>query len=136
MFTPRLFGQTIRRESPRLPALPLGIGLGLLVVLGFGNLVPPHSSISAFAAPDDCTTDFPDYTDGLTTVNGGAYDSSTNPYKISTEEELVYLSWATRDDGDNHDVTDDTAVPPTLSKSDALSSSYRQTADLNLGGCE
>lgn len=120
----------------RLPTVPLGIGLGLLVVLGFGNLVPPHSSISAFAAPDDCTTDFPDYTDGLTTVNGGAYDSSTNPYKISTEEELVYLSWATRVDGDNNDSTDDAASPPTLSKSDALSASYRQTADLDLGGCE
>ena len=87
----------------------------------------------ALAAQSPCTTVFPGYTAGLTTVNGGPYNASTNPYKISTEEELVYLSWATS--SANEDDTDASVSPPKISRSHALQRSYRQTENLDLESC-
>ena len=104
-----------------------------LLVLGLGLVPSLQESGPAHASSSPCTTVFSGYTAGLTTLNGGAYNASTNPYKISTEEELVYLSWATS--FANGTATNAAASPPRISRTDALRASYRQTEDLDLESC-
>lgn len=110
-----------------------GVARPLLLVLSLGLFPVIQANEPAHAAPSACTVAFPGYTAGLTTVNGGAYDALTNPYKISTEEELVYLSWATS--SANLDSTNASASPPTISRANALARSYKQTEDIDLMSC-
>ena len=81
----------------------------------------------AFASSDPCTTKFPGYTAGLTTISGGDYHATTNPYKIESEENLVWVSWASS--------SLNTAVSPAVTRAVALAASYKQTANIDLEGC-
>ncbi|AVG24351.1 M26 peptidase [Pontimonas salivibrio] len=52
--------------------------------------------------------------------------TSGSPYEIASPDNLVWLSWAAS--------ADNTGSDP--SRADALGASYRQTVDIDLGGCE
>jgi hypothetical protein len=95
--------------------------------LALSPVVVVADSSPAFASSDPCTTKFPGYTAGLTTISGGAYNATTNPYKIESEENLVWVSWASS--------SLNTAVSPAVTRAEALAASYKQTANIDLEGC-
>ncbi len=114
--------RTVRSKTSKGAGSLFGASF-LVLAIALGHLV--FSAQQASAAGSACTTEFPGFSSGLQTLNGGAYDATSNPYAISTEEHLVYLSWAVS-----------SANPDATLKSAVRSSSYLQTTSLDLEGCQ
>lgn len=126
--SPHLGRVSLARTSR--PKLFTRLSVGLAGALTMVTLT--SSAELAVANGTACTSAFSDFNPGTPTevsdrldlVDPGlAYESTTNPYEISAEEDLVWLSWVTTQATDR-DLRDE-----------ALESSYRQTADLDLADC-